>query len=530
MRRYALAAVLAVAVAAAALVGDAPDLSTARRAGDAASGPRQGGVLRVAVPALGSLDPAQARSVDQLMVADQLFDGLTAWDPSTGEAVPSLAARWQASPDQRQWEFVLRPGAVFANGRSITAEDVKYSLERVARPGSGSPVSDLLSSVSGYAALARQGVAQELSGVAVAAPDVVRVVLDQPLSVLPAVLASPQFGVVPREAVDAPAPVFAEQPVGSGPFVVRERQGDVLALVPSPGRSTFLAGLELVQVPDAGVAYRLFRSGEVDVAPVPPGEVESAGRRYGRDGFRPYLAELFYGFNLRHPKLADVRFREAIVRAVNRRNVVRAVYGATVQPLDGVLVEGVPGWRPEACARCAFDPARARALLAELFGGGPVPEVQFAFDDDEAQAAVARAIEASLEEVGIPVALVGKPLKEYRDFAVSGQQEVFRLGWIARFPSPDDFLPPLFQTGSPNNLVGFSSPPVDDLLGQARAEADAGRRAELYQAAEAAVLDAVPVLPVAQLQLHLVVARRVRDLELTSMGSFDASRVWLAGD
>jgi oligopeptide transport system substrate-binding protein len=496
--------------------------------------PQRGGVLRVAVTPLGSLDPAQARTVDQLLVADQVFDGLTTFDAATSEAAPALAARWEVSPDLKQWDFFLRPGATFANGRPVTAADVKYTLERIAKPGSGSPGSDLLSSVTGYTAYAVQGAAPELVGVTTPANDHLHVALDQPWSVLPLVLSSPVFGVVPREAVEAaaPAPPFAEQPVGSGPFAFKERtggrKGETVTLAAAPGSKALLAGIDLVQVADAGAGYRAFADGEVDVAPVPPEEVDAAGRRYGRQAFRPYLAELFYGFNLKSPKFADVRFREAVVRGIDRRAVVRAIYGSTVQPLDGVVVDGLAAHQDNPCGdRCAHDPARAKALLKEAFGEGAPPEVQVAFDEDEAQQAVAKAIEAGLKEVGIPVALVPKPLNEYKDFAVSGQQELFRLGWIARYPSADDFLPPLFLTGSPNNLTGFSVPAVDDGIRAARAEADPAKRTELYRAAERAVMEALPVVPIAQFRLHLVVAERVRGFGLTSAGTFDGNVVWL---
>ncbi|HEX9969258.1 MAG TPA: ABC transporter substrate-binding protein [Acidimicrobiales bacterium] len=519
---------LALSVGLAGCTGDDDDKDGAATTGSVQA-PQRGGVLRVGVAPLGTLDPGQARTVDQLLVADQLFDSLTAFDGKALEAAPALAARWEASADLKQWTFFLRPGATFANGRPITSADVKYTLERVTKPGSGSPGSDLLSAVSGYSAYAVQGKATELAGVTTPAPDVVAVSLDLPWSVLPLVLSSPVFGVVPREAVEAATPAFADLPVGSGPFRVRERRDDAVSLEPSPGSPALLGGIELVQVPDVPAAYRAFTDGDLDVAQVPPEQVDTAARRYGREAFRPYLAELFYGFNLKSPKLADPRFREAIVRGIDRRSIVRAVYGSTVTPTDGIVVEGVAGHQETPCGeRCAYDPGRAKALVAEVFAGAAPPEVLLAYDEDEAQQAVAKAIQAGLAEVGITITLVPKSLKDYKDYAVSGQQELFRLGWIARYPSADDFLPPLFLTGSPNNLTGFSVPAVDEQLRLARGEADPARRADLYRAAERAVMDTVPVIPLAQFHLHTVVGSRVRGLSLTSAGTFDGATVWLA--
>jgi ABC-type oligopeptide transport system substrate-binding subunit len=343
-------------------------------------------------------------------------------------------------------------------------------------------------------------------------------------------LANPVFGVVPREAVEAESPPFGERPVGSGPWELDERDGNELTLRPKAGNETFLDGMEVIEFDDGASAYSAFRRGTVDfVSQVPPEEVEEAAERYGEKGFRPYVAELFYGFNLRSPKFADRRFREAIVRAVDQRSIIRAVYSGTVLPLDGLVLRGVPGYQDDACDElCGHDPRRSEALVKEVFPDGTVPEVNIDFDDEATQQAVARAIEASLEDVGIPVKLRPKPLREYQEFAVSGDQELFRLGWIAAYASPDAFLPPLFFDGVPSNLTGFSSPDVDAQLKLARGEPDAASRLQLYRAAERAIMEQLPVVPIAQFQLHSVTAPRVRNLRLTSFGTFDAAEVWLS--
>jgi ABC-type transport system substrate-binding protein len=497
--------------------------------GKATGTPKRGGTLRVGVGALPSLDPAQARTVEQVLVADQLFDGLTAYDPKTLVPVPSLAQRWEATPDQKQWDFHLRAGATFANGRAITADDVKYTLERIARKGSGSPAADQLELVTGYGPFAIQGSIPDLPGVSVPVPGIVRIALDQPQAELPSILGSPLFGVVPKEAVEAAAPPFAEQPVGSGPFRYTGRTGSVITLVRSPGSRAYLDRLQLVSYPEVARSYRAFVAGRLDWSRVPPEEVSRAGERYGRSAFKPYVAEAFYGFNLKSPKFADVRFRQAIVHAINRESIVRAVYNNTVLPLDGITVRGVPAHQDDACGdTCDHDLTKAKALMAELAAAGIKPEqIQLDYDQDVTQEAIAKAIQASLQEAGIDAALRPKPLKEYQDFAVSGQQELFRLGWIAAYPSADAFLGPLFLSTSTSNLTGFAGAEVDAGIQAARAEADPTKRANLYRAAERTMMLAVPVVPIAQFQIHSVTSAPVRGLVATSMGSFDASKVWL---
>ena len=492
--------------------------------------PTKGGILRLGVTVLGALDPAQARSVEEVLVADQLFDSLTATHPRTSEAAPAIAARWEASPDQRQWDFFLRAGAKFSNGRPITAADVKYSLERVARRGSGLEGGDLLELVTGYQAFARDGSAPELTGITAPAPDRVHVSLDQPSALLPVMLATTSLAIVPREAVEAvaPAPLFAERPVGSGPFKVAQASANRIVLAPVSD-DVLLDGIEVIRYGDLGSSYRAFEKGQIDWSRVPPERVEDAGVKYGRRGFTPYAGELLYGFNMRNPKFSDSRIRQAIMLAIDRRSVVRAIYGNTVRTLDGIVVAGIPGFQLDACGPlCTHDPDRARALLAETRPGAPPLEVFIDFDKDVTQEAVANALKTNLGAVGINAVLRPRDSEAHGKFVLSGQHELFRLGWVAAYPSPDAFLSPLFATGAPSNLTGHTSPIVDQQLRDARAQPDPVKRTEQFRAAERAVMSSLPVIPVAQLQLHAVASPRVRDVRTTPLGTFDASVVWLA--
>jgi len=213
------------------------------------------GVLRVGIERPQSLDPAQARTPSELLVADQLFDSLTTYDPQTLAIQPALASKWTASADQRRWDFTLRPGATFANFRVITSADVKYSLERIAKKGSSSPAASQLDTVAGFLTLSVEGRGETLSGVTTPAPDVVRIELEQPLSSLPAVLGHPTFAIVPRESVEAGSPGFAVQPVGSGPFMIQSRSDDLLHLVPAPGVNVPLRAVDFHLEADAAAAY-----------------------------------------------------------------------------------------------------------------------------------------------------------------------------------------------------------------------------------------------------------------------------------
>lgn len=494
----------------------------APRPAEREASPFRAGIVRPA-----SLDPAQARSVDELLVVDQLYDSLTAYDPETLEPVPAVAASWTATDDQQHWEFTLRSDARFADGRPLTSEDVKASFDRIARMGPISSVADLLEPVAGYGAASAEGASGGLAGVTAPTPEVVRIDLDQPWSLLPSALASPAFGILPKEAADASS--LPEEVMGSGPFRLAAREEDRLTLIPASDVVTRTPVIELLLFSDKAGAYAAFEAGRAHWSGVPADRVGDAAKRHGRGLFKPYVAELFYAFNLRSPKFSDPRLRDAISRAVNREAIIADVYGGTVLPIEGLVLRGLPGHQEQPCEQvCGYDREGAVALVAELAAEGPLPEIQLDFEDDKTQTAVATAIRDDLAAVGIPAAMRPKPLADYQQFAVTGEQELFRLGWIAPYPSADAILTPLFRSGFPNNVVGLSSPAVDEPLLLARAEADLARRLEHLRQAERAVMRELVVIPIAQFEIHTVASPRVRGLELTSTGTFDGRKVWLA--
>jgi ABC-type transport system substrate-binding protein len=523
-RHPALGIALVVVLAAGAALAVFGAVRSGRKTSAAGS---VGGVLQVAVVGLPSLDPVDARDPKAVMVVDQLFDTLVR---NTGQLqpLPGLARSYEANPEQTVFTFHLAPGVRFEDDSQITASDVKFTLERIARKGSDSPLLAQLEAVSGFAAYHTAGTAPGLAGIET--PDAATVVvrLDRPFSSFPAVLGHPGFGIVSKAAVERLGDAFKQTPVGSGPFRRVDSPSGRLTLRRAAGRQpqARVDGIDFIDFKDVEAAYAALQDGSVDVSPVPPARIADAARSYGREGMSPYIGLVFYGLNVKSPDLADPRFREAISLAIDRKQIVEEVYQGSVALATGLVADGVPRRAGNACGeRCRFDPDRAKELLVEAFPAGDIPEVAIDHDDDPTQAAVAALIKTELDTVGIPAVLRPHPFADYGRFLVSGQQELFRLGWIADYPSPDGFLTPLFSSTSPDNLTGLASPEIDQKLAAARAEPDSQKRLALYLEAEQLVLDQYVVVPVAQLENRMVASSKVKGFHLDALGTFDGAGV-----
>ncbi len=473
-----------------------------------APGPVDGGVLRLGIERPQQWRPIDASSVVQseLIAADLLFDGLSAWDAEAELAVPSLATSWSVDDAQQRWTFQLRSGATFSEGLPLTAGDVVATIEadKVADPS-------LLAAVAAVSA---------------PSPDVVQIDLAIPMASLPELLASPRLGIVPSAASGTSVAAAGSLPYTSGPFQVEIGATDQLVVLSAAaGADLHLDGIELHLYDDEGAAYAGLEGGQVDWALV-PGDVAS-DQVDGLD-VAPFPAELFYGMNLADPVFADARFRQAVVRAVDRDAIATAVYGSALAPLSGVIVDGVAGHRDDACAgECSYDPAASRALVAEAFPGATPPALSIDFDDGTTERAVAQSIADDLAAVGITATLRPHSPEEYATFVASGQAQLFRFGWAGAYPSADAYLEALFRSTSSDDVTRLQDPAVDTLLDQARTTADPAARGDVFAEADAAVMAQFPLVPIGQYESRWVAGPTVNDLRLDITGSFRVSDVWL---
>lgn len=479
-------------------------------------------VLTVAINRPTSLDPMRIDDPGSVLIARQLFEGLTRWDQTKEEVVPAAAKSWTVSQGGRRFTFKLRPGMTFHNGAPVTAPDFAFAFNRIARKRSASDLAYTLANVKGFASVNRRGESRALTGIS--APDKRTLVIElkQPGMDLPAVLTHP--GLVPllRNQV-AHTGRWLTHPVGNGPFRLVGKW--------SPGRPVVLEantrfwtqpkldGIRFLPFSDPPHAWPSFVRGGVDVAEVPTSEIDAARKSYGDEAYSPLLAGYYYGFNL--ATVDNVAVRRAVNRAIDRSALASRALGGVLAPPRGIVPRGMPGFSGDACkSLCDYSPRAARRLLR------PVPSearaVTLTYTKEAPHGRVAHRVARYLEAVGLRVKLRGLPLTEFLRRLTSGPPACFRLGWLAEYPSPDVFLTDLFGSQAPDNHFNFRRPKVDRLLAAARGTADPSERLVLYRRAESAVLRTVPVVPIGSYVSHWAAKRPVDGLQLDVMGGFDA--------
>src|SRR5262245_54664377 len=325
------------------------------------------------------IDPQRMADFGSYTVTSQIYSTLTILDDKL-QIVPYAAKSWTVSPDGLTWTFKLRDNLVFHNGRKADANDVKYSLSRLASPDSRSPSSFLLlSDVVGFEAVNKQG-EKELSGVRVLDPLTVEIKLQSPpKGDLATRLSHISMAIICKEAVEAGGQNWAEtQPIGTGPWKLKEWAHR--SKVTYDAFPQFFEGkpkvdrLEMPIVQEPATQLAMYQNGELDVVLVPLGDYQrlKVDPRFGKEMKVWDRAQVqFLALNPRvYAPFKDVRVRQAFAQAIDKQKVINQVFHGLYIPAGGMLPPGIPGYDAQ-LKGLPYDPARAKQLLADAgFPGG----------------------------------------------------------------------------------------------------------------------------------------------------------------
>jgi peptide/nickel transport system substrate-binding protein len=331
---------------------------------------------------------------EELSIA--LFHRLIAFKPGTRWEWEPYAAESIEQVDDTHIAFTLRPGILWSNGfGELTAEDVKYSFERVIDPALDAPYKD------DWAALDHVEVTGKYSGV---------IVLKEyfaPLwwSTLPWGTSS----IVCKKAVEAVGGRFTtEPPATSGPYRIKEwipKQRLVLARNPDwSGSESLFEEIHVLPIEDEKAAELAFEAGELDYTTVGLSSLASYQTRLPAGAKlieKPSLAYTWLGMNTENPALQDIRVRRAIQKAIDVDMIIEAAYFGTVPRSTGIIAPGLLGHRDiEPPKR---DLEGAKRLLAEAGVSGLTLTLDVLNTTEYLTAA--QVVQANLAELGITVAI-----------------------------------------------------------------------------------------------------------------------------
>jgi oligopeptide transport system substrate-binding protein len=449
-----------------------------------------------------TLDPHLASDTDSAVYIVEVFGGLLTIDRNL-DIVPDLAERWDISNGGRTYTFHLRKDAKFHNGKPVTAQDFKWSMERIADPATESPVVDTyLGDIVGLRDKLN-GKSTEVQGVKVINDRTLEITIDAPKAFFLAKLTYPTAYVLDRQNLEG-NPNWFRKPNGTGPFQLAEYvPGEVLRLKRNEFYHLGPAKLEEVRFNiSGGDAMLMYENDEIHVTGVPLLQQEAILDRsnpLNRDVHRapPSFDVAYVGMNTGKPPFDDPKVRQALNHAIDRETLSQTLLQDRTTPAKGILPPGFRGYNP-ALEGYKYDPEKARRLLKESKYGNnlkELPRIQLTLPGSFG-APVGPDTEAILqmwrENLGIEVELLQTEWAIFLRDLHQRRFQMFELAWIADYLDPENFLDVLFHSKSTNNQTGYVNQEVDRLLEKARTEPDQDARFAIYHDVEKLILADAP--------------------------------------
>lgn len=501
-------------------------------------------------PAL--LDPARASSSEEKLIDSALYETLVTYDPEKHLCKGLLADKWDISQGGSVYIFYLRKGLRFQDGAEVTAQDVKDSWERVLNPSTGN-CGYLLDNVVGSDGLAN-GSAKDVSGLVVVDQYTLQVVLKEPDWTFPAVASSPSLAIVSQRAVARYGAGYGKKVgavAGTGPFRLVAWDKDKVVLQ----RNTRYAGprpqlktLAFLAVNRPQEITRLSEAGKLDVLAEAPAQVlsslSSAGLTPGlqesgaqakpeQKGFtifkKPVLNLYFLGFNLQQPPFDKSDIRRALSLAVDRSAVANQLLGDGARALNGFIPPELTSAEQPDSYQVGQDPDQALQAMAGAgypYGLG-LPQLSYAYNESSGHDYLAHLLQDQLDKVGVDLQLKRIPWQNYGASVRSGSYSLFRLGWDADYPDPDNLLYFNFDSAEKQhgNLTGYDNSAFDALLQQARGEQDPDRRQAIYQKAEQVLMADAPIIPLFQQVALFGVRKDITGFDVDLLGQVNFAQL-----
>lgn len=491
--------------------------------------PVSGGVLTISLSSSPkNLDPVKYTGTYESQIIGTVCDTLVEYNTELTEIQPGLAKSWKVSEDGLAYTFTLRddvyfqPGK-FQEGRKMTAEDVKYSLER----------SNQISAMNRLDMLDHCEVVSDTELVCY---------LAEPNAVFLTALTDAGNVIVPKEEVEGWGDDFGTHLVGTGPFALESFELDQQAVLKRNDKywaaKPYLDGVTFKPVSDGNQAVNALRTGEINLATSLSGEAVKIAREDQSVKLMetPGLHVAYIYFNQKSGPTADIKVRQAIIKAVNVDELTAGVYQYNeAKPASLPLPPGSWGYDSSLeSEKLAYDPEGAKKLLAEA-GYPDGFDLNIYISNTEARIKMATLFQAYLKQnLNINVNINTSEWGTFSEIAASGKADVFAMSWTW-YPDPYFFLNKLFHSssiGSLGNGQGFENKEVDQYLDDALLTTDQAKRAELYKKALAVIVKQYPGIFYANENVNWGVSSNVQGLTQRADGKVKICtpdiNVWLS--
>ena len=489
-----------------------------------------GGTLTIALASVASnIDPIKYTGVYEGQIIENIADTLIVYNDELSDFDGSLATEWEANEAGDEYTFKLRDDVYFQpgeyqDGRQMTAEDVKYSLERS----------------HNESALARLTM---LDHCEVIDDFTVKCVLQSPNASFLAALTNSGNVIVPKEEVEGWGDEFGAHLVGTGPFMMGEWKTDEAAnLVKFDkywGDEVYLDGLNFVYITEVNQRVNALKNGDIDIAYDLTGEgiaeIQADDKLVMNQ--QAGMGVNYIYFNLVNGPTADIKVRQALQMAVDREAMVAALYQ---------YGEGQPGYLPLPPNSWGYDKSLedivpkydvegAKKLLKEAgYDENNKLTLQYYTGDSATSKKIGEIFQQFCAQINVNVEIHQAAWGTFSEIGASGNADVIAMSWTW-YPDPYFYLNKMFHKeslGTLGNGQGMDIPEVNELLDKAIAASDQAERADLYKQALKLIVEQYAQIDYAVVNVNVGMSSAVQDYvvrpDKTIEVAGDGHNTWLA--
>lgn len=483
--------------------------------------PVRGGTLRLAFSAdPAGFDPSKGPSGMSHLVIEQVYSTLMSLG-ADANPYPDLALRVDAASDGLSYTFHLRPGVTFHNGDPLTAEDVKFTFDRLRAPASG---------------YSYRSQVEQIADVSVVDPLTVKFTLSEVTGPFLTSMAFPGSSIVPKRLVESGHDLNAA-PIGSGPFrFVAYRPRSSITFTRNTafheaGRP-HVDAMEFQIIPDVTALTNAVLSGGADFSnEIPPKDWAAVRAKPELTGSALEGSRYFWLLPNNSIKPMDnPKVRQAIAYAIDRQAIVTGAFFGQAAPLLGGVI---PPWSWAHANLKAFsagpDAARARALLAEAGIPGGFRTSLTVASSFPPMLSMAPIIQANLAAIGIQAAITTMEVPRYwSDVWGPSRFDMTTMYWISPLADPDDFVFNNYACGTPINVQKSCSEAMDRVLREAKAGTSQAARKDAYLRQQQLSLEEMPIVPLVNAWILTAHSRKLKGYVPARTGSLKMLKdAWL---
>lgn len=469
------------------------------------------------------LDPAYAYDTGAWNVLRQTLQTLMHTPRGGGEPVPDAAESCIFTDTvSESYRCKLRSGLKFADGSPVTAEDVKFSVQRVLDIDADNGTAALLANIDTI----------ETKG-----DDEIVFHLATPDATFPYKLSTPAAGIVSKEKYEAKKLRDGFQVDGSGPYTMKtETDGDRISQVVFTKNPNYKGDLKLKNdkvvlrsFTDAAAMGKALDSGDIDMMTrtMSPEQIKDLLEK-PKEGIEltemPGLEIRYLGFDTDSPSVKDKAVRQAVASLVDRGQIAQEVYGATAEPLYSLIPKSISAHTNSFFNKYG-EPSRKKAA-ALLSGAGIDAPVKLTlhYTTDHYGEGTAKEFEALRDQLNasqlFDVTIEGTEWSKFRPAQKRGDYAVYGLGWFPDFSDPDNYTAPFLDEGNFLNSP-YANDKVRQLIPQSRREIDRTAASPAFTRIQDIVANDVPVLPLWQGKQYVAARDDVSGVEWALNSSSD---------